>query len=428
MATMEPQGPVYICFDATLQEQAVTDPIPIPDASRFAPPASPSANSEALRETASLLAHARWPLILADNAGRDPSAPASIQSLAELLGCGVVDVGGYFNFPPAHPLDVTASRSEVLTDADVILALDVHDLASATALSTAVMRQRVGVELAVAAETRIIHITLADYLQRSWASDVEKLLPVDVPIAASPASALPELISLCARELNGGDASADVITQRRSRVQEIHAAAKQRAAADAVPRSGAISRPGLYREMWTHLAGTQWSLVSGPYSQVRSSWEFTEAQQFAGACRGAGLGYGLGGSMGAALALKGSGRLCIDIQGDGDLLMTPSGLWTAAHHQIPLLVIVVNNHSYGNDEEHQRHMAVTRGRPVENKGIGIRIEPPQTDFASMARSFGVAGFGPVSDMETLARVLPEAMAHVRERGLPALVDVVIEGL
>jgi len=73
-------------------------------------------------------------------------------------------------------------------------------------------------------------------------------------------------------------------------------------------------------------------------------------------------------------------------------------------------------------------MAVTRGRPVENKGIGIRIEPPQTDFASMARSFGVAGFGPVSDMETLGRVLPEAMAHVRERGLPALVDVVIQGL
>ena len=40
---------------------------------------------------------------------------------------------------------------------------------------------------------------------------------------------------------------------------------------------------------------------------------------------------------GAALANRKHGRLSVDIQGDGDLMYAPGVLWTAAHHQIPLL-------------------------------------------------------------------------------------------
>ena len=56
---------------------------------------------------------------------------------------------------------------------------------------------------------------------------------------------------------------------------------------------------------------------------------------------------------------------------------------------MPLLTIVNNNGPYGNDEGHQEHMARVRGRPIENKGIGIYIEDPNTNFATLARSFDV---------------------------------------
>ena len=79
-------------------------------------------------------------------------------------------------------------------------------------------------------------------------------------------------------------------------------------------------------------------------------------------------------TLGAALAHKGSGKFCINIQPDGDLLFTVSSLWTAVHHQIQLLSIVCSNRSYFNDEEHQERIAIQRSRPVENKTIGIRIE------------------------------------------------------
>ena len=92
---------------------------------------------------------------------------------------------------------------------------------------------------------------------------------------------------------------------------------------------------------------------------------------------------------GAALALQGSGRLPLAIMGDGDFLMGASALWTAAHYGIPLLLIVKNNRSYGNDVGYQKTMAENRGRPIENKWIGQSLENPRVDIPAQARSYGV---------------------------------------
>jgi thiamine pyrophosphate-dependent acetolactate synthase large subunit-like protein len=102
--------------------------------------------------------------------------------------------------------------------------------------------------------------------------------------------------------------------------------------------------------------------------------------------------------------------------------MTSNALWTAAKYQIPLLVIVLNNHSYYNDEEHQERMARARKRPVENKGIGIRIEDPVPDLVTIARAFNVDAFGPVTEPGELGGVLDQAIAIV-ESGKPVVVDV-----
>ena len=154
-------------------------------------------------------------------------------------------------------------------------------------------------------------------------------------------------------------------------------------------------------------------------------WDFTEQAQFAGGGRG-GLGYHLAGAVGAALAHKGSDRLCVGIVGDGEFLMPSNALWTAARYRIPLLLIVFNNRSYYNDEGHQEYVAAVRCRPMENKGVGIQITDPDPDFAALARSLGVAGFGPVADPEALGPALDRAIRVVREDGLPAVVDVITQ--
>jgi len=70
-------------------------------------------------------------------------------------------------------------------------------------------------------------------------------------------------------------------------------------------------------------------------------------------------------------------------------------------------------------------MARVRGRSIENKGIGLRLDEPGTDFAQVARGFGVSGFGPI-DPDALAPALREAIRVVRDQRRPALVDVIVE--
>ena len=59
--------------------------------------------------------------------------------------------------------------------------------------------------------------------------------------------------------------------------------------------------------------------------------------------------------------------------------MGVTALWTAVHYELPCLMIVANNRSFYNDELHQERVATERGRPVENKWIGQRIDEPDID-------------------------------------------------
>jgi thiamine pyrophosphate-dependent acetolactate synthase large subunit-like protein len=89
------------------------------------------------------------------------------------------------------------------------------------------------------------------------------------------------------------------------------------------------------------------------------------------------------------------------------------------------LIIVFNNRSYYNDEEHQERLAIRRERPVENKGIGVQIKDPAPDLAAMARALSVEGFGPITEPDQLGPTLDRAIAIV-QGGKPAVVDVVTQ--
>ena len=93
-------------------------------------------------------------------------------------------------------------------------------------------------------------------------------------------------------------------------------------------------------------------------------------------------------AVGAALALRGGDRLPVAVLGDGDYLMGVTALWTGVHYRVPVLIVVANNESFFNDELHQERMARMRGRPVENRWIGMRMSEPDFDLAGLAREPG----------------------------------------
>jgi thiamine pyrophosphate-dependent acetolactate synthase large subunit-like protein len=132
---------------------------------------------------------------------------------------------------------------------------------------------------------------------------------------------------------------------------------------------------------------------------------------------GAGVGSGPGITVGAALALKKSGRIPIGLLGDGDFLMSNTAVWTATHYHIPCLMIVCNNRSFFNDEAHQERVAKTRGRPPENRWIGQRISEPEIDLAAMARAQGAVGIGPVTRVADVKAAIDQGIETVRAGGV-----------
>src|SRR4029078_2613682 len=155
-------------------------------------------------------------------------------------------------------------------------------------------------------------------------------------------------------------------------------------------------------------------------------WPFRHPLDYVGSDGGGGVGGGPGISVGAALALKGSGRLPIAVCGDGDFMMGNTAVWTAAHYRIPILFLVANNRSFYNDEVHQERVARARMPPLDNKRIVQRIADPDIDIGMVARGQGAKGFGPCRNAGELEKALQEAVAVVEAGGF-AVVDARLLG-
>jgi benzoylformate decarboxylase len=152
---------------------------------------------------------------------------------------------------------------------------------------------------------------------------------------------------------------------------------------------------------------------------------FSHPLDYVGGDSGGGVGSGLGNAIGTALALRGSERLVVTVVGDGDFAMGANALWTAAHMEIPLLIVVANNRVYFNDVAHQERMAVVRHRPVENKFVGQEMSDPAIDIVGLARAQGVDGEGPVESSREFEAALLRAEAVVRG-GRPYVIDARVD--
>jgi thiamine pyrophosphate-dependent acetolactate synthase large subunit-like protein len=419
----EPKGPAYVCFDTDVQEGKLEAPFEFPDFARFPAPSRLQADPRTLEETADLLLAAHHPVILANTIGRAPEAADALVTLAEALAVPVITGGDLYSFPTRHGLYATQANDELLAEADVIAAFDVYDLQQLLTRQDWATRTNVDIP---SPDAKLIDVSLRHLTVKSWADDHGALYPTALSVAADTAVALPALANLVARRRQAGEGNADEIEARRSRLtqQRDEQLRRDRERAQRQASEQPLALSTVAATLWDVVKDDDWVIGNGDLrGWVQRLWEFNAPYQDQGGRGGAGLGQGLGHAIGVALANRDKGRLTINIQSDGDMLFTPSALWTAVHHHIPLLIVMYNNHTYGNDLGHQGTMARTRGRPEENKTIGIDIEDPLVDFVGMARSFGAWAEGPVLRSEDLAPALQRARHEVIANGRVALVDI-----
>ncbi len=428
LVTTEPKGPVYICFDADVQEQKLTEPFEMPDFSRFPGPTKFQADSTALDQVTDLLINAKEPVVIADFLGRSDEAVEGLVRLAESLAIPVITGGDLFNFPTRHPLYATEAKNDVLAAADVVVALDVYDLQQPLTRQDWAARTN---EDILRPDAKLVDISLRQLLVKSWADDQGSLYPTALSVAADTALAVPALADRVQERIDSEEVNASLIEQRRTRFATNQADTLSRNQETA--RNNSSERPlhlaSIASQLWDVVKDDDWVVGNGDFrGWVQKLWDFQHPYQDQSARGGGGLGQGLGHAIGVALANRDKGRLTINIQSDGDMLFTPSALWTAVHHRVPLLIVMYNNRTYGNDLGHQGTMAQVRGRPDENKTIGIDIDDPFVDFVGLARSFGAWAEGPIERPEDLSVAFERARKEVVENGRVALVDVITQVL
>ena len=186
-----------------------------------------------------------------------------------------------------------------------------------------------------------------------------------------------------------------------------------------------VSTSRLAHDVWEAVREHDWVLTAGTASGwAPKVWDFDRPYRHPGASLGTATQIGI--SLGVGLAHKGTGRLVVDLQPDGDLMFDLGALWIAAYHRIPLLAVMFNNRAYYNDWEHQERIARARGTDENRAYIGMEIAKPAPDFAAVARAMGWHGEGPIDDPEQVQAAVRRAAEVVARDGTPALVDVVCQ--
>ena len=399
IANTAPRGPVYVNLDAALQEAKLDSPPPLPDVSRFGPSGPVVPSSASVVEAATLLSAATTPVILMGRVSRSEGAWRERVALAEKLQARVLtDIKAGAAFPTDHLLHAAPPATfledqgkKVLRESDVVLSLDWIDTAGT-------LKQAWGDDPVGA---KVILVSPDAHSHRGWSMDYQGLPPADVYMMCEPEAVVPMLTQAV-------------------RARPVAVRGKHRSPSK--PADTAVSIRALAAALEAATSDMEVCVSHLPLGWNGAYRHFRRPLDYLGANGGGGVGAGPGMTVGAALALKRSGRIVVGIVGDGDFLMGVTALWTAAHYRIPCLLLVANNRSFYNDEMHQERVARERSRPVENKWIGQRIDEPDIDLAMMARAQGALGIGPVRHVADLKAALEEAVKAVRG-GAVCVVDV-----
>jgi thiamine pyrophosphate-dependent acetolactate synthase large subunit-like protein len=318
--------------------------------------------------------------------------------------------------PSRHPL--VQGGGPLIRNADVILGLNVEDFWGT------VHSYRDQVERSYKTNTKpgtkLISISTNEVYLKSNYQNFQRYQEFDISMGADPETTLPSLTEAVNRLATADRKRA--FQDRGKTFADASAKAHDRARQEATYGwdSSPVSIPRVSAEVWDQVKGLDWA---GGIGGVE--WNYEKHYQRTHIASAAGVGFSAPSAVGAALAHRKDGRIYVHLQNDGDLMYGPGVLWTAAHHKIPLLMVMHNNRAYHQEVMHIQRMANRHQRDITTAGIGTTMVNPPIDFAKLATSFGWHAEGPITDPKDIGPAVKRALEVVK-RGEPALIDTVTQ--
>ena len=148
-------------------------------------------------------------------------------------------------------------------------------------------------------------------------------------------------------------------------------------------------------------------------------FNFTQPGDYIGG-RGGGIGQGIAGAIGVQVAQP--ERTVVALTGDGSAMYSIQSLWTASHHNLPVLFVILSNREYRvlkhNMDIYRSRFKTNSNKPYPN----MDLTDPLLGFVDIAKGYGVQA-EQVTDADTIAERVSALLATKK----PALLDIVVSG-
>lgn len=406
IANEPPCGPVFVALPLNVMEQETEI-----EAARPNEIVLPAAEAGRVEEAARLLLAAKNPVIVAGDGVAQRDAGASVARLAEATGAAVWFEPNRARVPVSmtHP----ATQGSVpffgpglraaFEKADVIVFVGGMFLEELWYEA----------ERPLPENAKIVHIDEAR-------SRVSYIHPVDVALVGdleATVSALGERVAAGAGASYRKAAEARLAAlaaAQETLLAEQRARAKENTGGSPVPVAAAMAA---LREALPAETAVAEESITTRIDLNRTFFFDDPSQYFAG--RGGGIGQAIAGALGVQLAFP--GRPVAAISGDGSAMYSIQALWTAAHHDLPVLFVILANREYRvlkrNLDIFRQRFDINSNRPNPH----MNLTEPGLDFVSLAGGMGVAG----THVAKAADIGPAVEAALAS-GKPHLIELAIQ--
>lgn len=406
IASDPPTGPVFVALPIDVLEQE-TDVEPFPPGRLYREPGPDPAGIQAATDL--LIGCQRPAIVFGDEA---TSAATELAALADQLGAAVWCEGIHAHqaLPSAHPnfrlglpFDAVAIR-KALDGVDVVLLIGGPFFEE--------VWYAPGSPLPAGAAA--IHV-------ESSAERLALNIAVSVGLVSHPRAALSALRESVERA--AGPAFREAAARRNNALRALKAQGAEAQRVRAAKRwdHSPISVPRLMAEIESALPPdaivVDEAITAG--LDLARTIQFERPGDYVGA-RGGGIGQALPGALGVKLAHP--NRPVLAVSGDGSAMYGIQSLWTAAHHDLEVVFLILNNREYRilkhNMDTYRQRFGAKPDRGYPN----MDLVTPDLGFVDIARGMGVEGTR-VTMPGALRPALDKALAARR----PFLLDVAIEG-
>lgn len=346
--------------------------------------------------------------IIAGDEIHSSHAAAEVVQMAELLGAPVYGSSwpSRIPFPTSHPLwagnlpTMARKIAEILSNYDAIFALGGKSLitilySEGPAVPEGCDVFQLSSDVRDLGRTYVTKLSVVGHIQAS----LRALLPHIAKAVQPNASAYEE----CNRQARA---------RQNSRRAALAARVEQQFAQPVT--TPLVAAHEAVRAIGPEVAIVDEAIATSSY--VRGFLDSDSPRQYS-FLRGGALGWGMPAAVGCSLGLGRQPVVCL--VGDGAALYSPQALWTAAHENLPVTFIVMNNREYNVLKNFMRSQADYASAQT-GRFIAMEIDQPAVDYVALAKSLGVAA----RRIERAAEIAPAVEAGIASER-PNLLDIAI---